>query len=66
MPYFIEFEEWVKDGHTMTAVRILDPTGESEEKKLIAETVYLGAPPGLCFQTGYTFTALRLSSCQHE
>jgi len=58
--YLIEFEESIKDGQKQTAVRILDPTADSESGKIIAETVYLGAPPGLCFQAGQTFTALRI------
>ena len=62
--YLIEFEESEKDGRTYTAVRILDPTADDTFGKVIAETVYQGTPPGLCFQAGTTFTALRLPSAR--
>ena len=59
--YLIEFEEYVKDGQKQTVVRIVDPTADKDQQ-IIAETVYLGSPPGLCFQTAQTFTMLRVPS----
>lgn len=64
--YLIEFEESQREGQKQTVVRILDPTADTEAEKLLAETVYNGAPPGLCFQTGQTFTLLRLPSSRSK
>lgn len=61
--YLVEFEESMKDNRAQTVVRIIDPTADPPGQ-VIAETVYLGSPPGLCFQTGTTFTVLRLPSSQ--
>ena len=58
--YLIEFEECVKDNQKQTAVRILDPAADDKYAQIIAETMYLGSPPGLCFQTGETFSLLRV------
>ena len=64
--YLIEFEESQREGQKQTVVRILDPTADTEAAKLIAETVYQGSPPGLCFQTGTTFALLRVPSAHQE
>lgn len=58
--YLIEFEECERDGQKQTVVRILDLAVENPEGRLLGETVYLGSPPGLCFQIGVDFTALRV------
>lgn len=65
MPYIIEFERYGKDSSGNRAkaiiVRLLDPSADDTENKIIAEELYPGGlPEGLSLKADVPFAALRL------
>lgn len=57
--YILEIERTWKRGSSrekQTTVRLLD----TDQQAAIAETVYLGDPPGIHFEPGTEFAAFRL------